>query len=158
VAGCGHRHGGEDVLGGAGEGEEHGAGVLRRSRLADAAAGEGHNGVRGEDPGVGMEARAGGVLGQGVDGDGADGVRVVVDLGAVRDEDLERQAQFGEDAVAAGGCGGGDERRGHQPSVLLRRTETKASWGTLTVPHCFMRFLPSFCLLSSFCLRVTSPP
>ena len=39
-----------------------------------------------------------------------------------------------------------------------RRTATKASCGTLTVPNCFIRFLPSFCLLSSFCLRVMSPP
>ena len=39
-----------------------------------------------------------------------------------------------------------------------RRTATKASCGTFTVPNCFIRFLPSFCLLRSFCLRVMSPP
>ena len=37
-------------------------------------------------------------------------------------------------------------------------TARNASWGTSTRPTCFIRFLPSFCLASSFFLRVMSPP
>ena len=38
------------------------------------------------------------------------------------------------------------------------RTARNASWGTSTVPTCFMRFLPSFCFSRSLRLRVMSPP
>ncbi len=43
-------------------------------------------------------------------------------------------------------------------SSLVSRMDMKASWGMLTMPMDFMRFLPSFCFLSSFIFRVTSPP
>ena len=43
-------------------------------------------------------------------------------------------------------------------SSSTRRAATNASWGTSTEPTIFIRFLPSFCLVSSFFLRVTSPP
>src|SRR3954463_11868270 len=37
-------------------------------------------------------------------------------------------------------------------------TSMKASWGMLTLPKAFMRFLPSFCFSRSLRLRVMSPP
>src|SRR5690606_34225071 len=37
-------------------------------------------------------------------------------------------------------------------------TARNASCGISTLPTCFMRFLPSFCLDNSFFLRETSPP
>ena len=46
----------------------------------------------------------------------------------------------------------------HSSVAVPLRTAMKADCGTLTCPNSFMRFLPSFCFLSTFCLRVTSPP
>jgi len=40
----------------------------------------------------------------------------------------------------------------------LRIKSTNAECGNSTLPIIFIFFLPSFCLLSSFILRVTSPP
>ena len=36
--------------------------------------------------------------------------------------------------------------------------DRKTSLGTFTLPICFIFFFPSFCLSSSFLLRVISPP
>src|SRR5262249_6815530 len=46
--------------------------------------------------------------------------------------------------------------RGNHVSIFS--AAKKASCGISTFPSCFMRFLPSFCLLSSLRLRVMSPP
>ena len=40
----------------------------------------------------------------------------------------------------------------------VSRIDMKASCGIETCPIAFMRFLPSFCRLSTFIFRVTSPP
>ena len=45
----------------------------------------------------------------------------------------------------------------HYSSSTLR-TARNASWGTSTLPICFMRFLPSFCFSRSLRLREMSPP
>ena len=50
------------------------------------------------------------------------------------------------------------ERRDSGHSLPTFRTLRKASWGMSTRPIDFMRFLPSFCLASSFRFRETSPP
>ena len=47
--------------------------------------------------------------------------------------------------------------RGENQSSSLSAL-TKASWGMSTEPIDFIRFLPSFCFLSSLFFRVTSPP
>ena len=51
-------------------------------------------------------------------------------------------------------------RPGHSPysSSPNSSTARNASCGTSTRPTCFIRFLPSFCLASSFFVRVMSPP
>ena len=51
--------------------------------------------------------------------------------------------------------GRGFDVRGLKVTV---KTAIKASWGTWTLPICFMRFLPSFCFSNNFRLRVMSPP
>ncbi len=54
-----------------------------------------------------------------------------------------------------------DGRRGvlsHRTQSSSRRARMKVSGGISTRPMAFIRFLPSFCLLSSLFLRVTSPP
>ena len=38
------------------------------------------------------------------------------------------------------------------------KTARKASWGISTLPTCFIRRLPAFCLSRSLRLRVISPP
>ena len=61
----------------------------------------------------------------------------------------------------AGRRGGARRRRAHDrslPSASSSSTARKASWGTSTVPICFMRFLPSFCFSRSLRLRLMSPP
>src|SRR5690242_10727642 len=51
------------------------------------------------------------------------------------------------------------ERHRYRFAGSLRlSTARNASCGTSTPPTCFMRFLPAFCFLSSFRLRVMSPP
>ena len=45
-----------------------------------------------------------------------------------------------------------------RPAYRTFSTARKASWGTSTLPTCFMRRLPSFCFSSSLRLRVISPP
>ncbi len=41
---------------------------------------------------------------------------------------------------------------------LVSRMLMKAFWGICTAPTLFIRFLPSFCFLRTFILRVMSPP
>jgi len=43
-------------------------------------------------------------------------------------------------------------------SSSIERMARNASWGTSTVPTCFIRFLPSFCCSQSLRFRVMSPP
>ena len=82
---------------------------------------------------------------------------VVAALGAERHVDVE---------VARGGGGVPPPppragRRAHPlslPSESSSSTARKASWGTSTMPICFMRFLPSFCFSRSLRLRLMSPP
>src|SRR5262249_25440831 len=61
----------------------------------------------------------------------------------------------GERARRAGGRHAG--LRPPQPRST-RSTARNASWGTSTVPICFIRRLPSFCFSRSLRLRVMSPP
>ena len=49
-----------------------------------------------------------------------------------------------------------DENRQLYSSVFS--IEAKALWGIMTEPTIFILFLPFFCFLRSFCLRVMSPP
>ena len=78
-------------------------------------------------------------------------------LGGRRAADVP-QADEQEPNRGAPGSPGRPESSGNPYSSPNSRTARKASCGTSTRPTCFIRFLPSFCLASSFFLRVMSPP